>query len=453
MKTIFVSTLPYSATNADLEAFFSQIGPVRSCFIVFKDGVSTGCGYVQYALPEDAVKALELKKKKFLDKRKLKIELAVSKSIVEERKKQQDKLEKKTDDDLDVQGTLDMEKMKKQLKIKPQGPRVSSRMTSVLMSNLPDSLNKKQLFKKVRKSGNVVELKFPTDDGTAVVIYGTVQEAQKAVQQMDQHIFKGSTLSCKLQKTETEASIAKRSRLIVRNLAFHCQPANLENVFNAFGDIAECTCPKMPDGKSKGFGFVQFKHLQDAQRAITGVNGRKILGRVVAVDWALGKTEYDRLAAQDAVKESQEHESDKEENTDENLDVQEILEEDQDADMNSEDDDAKTSDNEFDFEMPARHEGEDILVNVAKKGKNDADSSSDSDNEMIHINDQEDEAISESEAEELDKPTSEDEFEQIEIRHESDEEVKKNQKRNTEICTLFIRNLSFDSSEASLHDT
>src|SRR5439155_18726807 len=32
--TLFVRRIPYDATNSDFEAFFSEIGPLRSCFLV-----------------------------------------------------------------------------------------------------------------------------------------------------------------------------------------------------------------------------------------------------------------------------------------------------------------------------------------------------------------------------------------------------------------------------------
>ena len=86
--TLFVSTIPFEATKDDLEFFFSEIGPIRSCFLVKKEGKSTGCGFVQFAVPDDAQKAMaELKKKKFQDKRTLKMAFAVRKGVAEERKK------------------------------------------------------------------------------------------------------------------------------------------------------------------------------------------------------------------------------------------------------------------------------------------------------------------------------------------------------------------------------
>lgn len=59
-STIFVSNLPYSATSTDLKTLFSDIGPVRSAFVVLEQGtgISKGVGYVSFAIREDAQLAL-----------------------------------------------------------------------------------------------------------------------------------------------------------------------------------------------------------------------------------------------------------------------------------------------------------------------------------------------------------------------------------------------------------
>ena len=60
-STIFVSNLPYSATSTDLQTLFSDIGPVRSAFVVLEQGtgVSKGVGYVSFAIREDAQAAFD----------------------------------------------------------------------------------------------------------------------------------------------------------------------------------------------------------------------------------------------------------------------------------------------------------------------------------------------------------------------------------------------------------
>lgn len=104
-STLFVRGLPYDATNEQLEAFFSEVGPVRSCFVVLdrnteqntsessevvETGITAttkaphknkGYGFVQFVLPDDADRAInELRGVKFLKQRPLLIEKAVKKS-------------------------------------------------------------------------------------------------------------------------------------------------------------------------------------------------------------------------------------------------------------------------------------------------------------------------------------------------------------------------------------
>lgn len=88
-STLFVRGLPYDATSKDLEAFFSDVGPIRKCFVVTEqrgeDGIkegepgfkNKGFGYVHYAMADDAQQALKkLSSVKFKGGRKLRMELA-----------------------------------------------------------------------------------------------------------------------------------------------------------------------------------------------------------------------------------------------------------------------------------------------------------------------------------------------------------------------------------------
>ena len=40
-KTLFVRNLPYSTTNEQLERLFSDIGPIKRCFVVKSKGKTT----------------------------------------------------------------------------------------------------------------------------------------------------------------------------------------------------------------------------------------------------------------------------------------------------------------------------------------------------------------------------------------------------------------------------
>jgi RNA recognition motif-containing protein len=83
-STLFVSNLPFTATSTDLRTLFSDIGPVRSAFVVLDrdSGVSKGVGYVSFAIKEDAKAAIEQFDSQgiVLDGRALRVQLAASKA-------------------------------------------------------------------------------------------------------------------------------------------------------------------------------------------------------------------------------------------------------------------------------------------------------------------------------------------------------------------------------------
>lgn len=88
-STLFVSNLPYSATSTDLNTLFSDIGPVRSAFVVLEHatGSSKGVGYVSFAIREDAQAAFDKVNESgeglVLDGRKLRVQWAGSKVCYE----------------------------------------------------------------------------------------------------------------------------------------------------------------------------------------------------------------------------------------------------------------------------------------------------------------------------------------------------------------------------------
>lgn len=49
------------------------------------------------------------------------------------------------------------------------------------------------------------------------------------------------------------------------------------------------------DGRRVGCAFVQLSHVAEAAKAIKQLNGSTILGRPLAVDWAVSKKQYQEV--------------------------------------------------------------------------------------------------------------------------------------------------------------
>jgi nucleolar protein 4 len=86
--TVCVSGLPYSITNAQLEEAFSEVGPVRRCFLVTNKGSDEhrGFAFVKFALQEDVNRAIELKNGSTVGGRRITVKQAAHRPSLQERR-------------------------------------------------------------------------------------------------------------------------------------------------------------------------------------------------------------------------------------------------------------------------------------------------------------------------------------------------------------------------------
>ena len=82
------------------------------------------------------------------------------------------------------------------------------------------------------------------------------------------------------------------SKLFVGNLSFNTTENNLQDTFAAHGTVVETNL--MVDrvsGRPRGFGFVTMSSPQEAQAAITALNGVSVDGRNLTVNEAKPREE------------------------------------------------------------------------------------------------------------------------------------------------------------------
>src|SRR4051794_15711788 len=81
-------------------------------------------------------------------------------------------------------------------------------------------------------------------------------------------------------------------KLYVGNLTYNVNDSDLQQMFAAHGSVQSAQIIMDRDtGRSKGFGFVEMGSDQEAQAAITGLNGKEMEGRRLTVNEARPKTE------------------------------------------------------------------------------------------------------------------------------------------------------------------
>jgi len=76
-------------------------------------------------------------------------------------------------------------------------------------------------------------------------------------------------------------------KLYVGNLAYSTTEDDLRDTFAKIGEVASAKLIIDPtNGRSKGFGFVEMATDDDAQKAISSLNGTDLHGRTITVNEA-----------------------------------------------------------------------------------------------------------------------------------------------------------------------
>ncbi|XP_077713361.1 RNA-binding protein 28 isoform X1 [Canis aureus] len=339
--TLFVSRLPPSARSEQLEELFSQVGPLKQCFVVTEKGSKAcrGFGYVTFSMLEDVQRAL----KEITTFEGCKINVTIAK------KKQRNKSKEKGENE-------NSESPKKEPK--PKKPKVAD----------------------------------------------------------------------------------KKARLIIRNLSFKCSEDDLKTVFGQYGAVLEVNIPRKPDGKMRGFAFVQFKNLLEAGKALKSMNMKEIKGRTVAVDWAVAKDKYKNTQSASAPGEKR-PEPKHQELSKENGREEEDMEEEEEEEDDTEEEEDGEEDKESRVTKPAQIQKR--AVRRAAPAESSEEDHSDEDSGLK----ERDDSIDGEELAQSDTNSEEQEDEDMQI---SKKKKRKLPSDVNEGKTVFIRNLSFDSEEEEL---
>lgn len=261
--SLYVGELDPTVTEAMLFEIFNMIGPVAS-IRVCRDAVtrrSLGYAYVNYLNAADGERALEQLNYSLIKNRACRIMWS-----------QRDPALRKTG----------------------QG--------NIFIKNLDELIDNKALHDTFAAFGNVLSCKVATDEhgrskGYGFVHYETSEAAERAIEAVngmllnDKKVYVGHHISRKERQSKLDEMKAHFTNLYVKNIDPELTQDQFYELFAKHGSVTSAVIQTDEEGKSKGFGFVNYENHDDAQKAVDALHDIEINGRKLFVARAQKKAE------------------------------------------------------------------------------------------------------------------------------------------------------------------
>ncbi|KAM4563946.1 polyadenylate-binding protein 1-like [Odontesthes bonariensis] len=162
---------------------------------------------------------------------------------------------------------------------------------NIFIKNMDESIDNKALYDTFSAFGNILSCKVVCDEkgskGYGFVHFETQEAANRAIETMngmllnDRKVFVGHFKSRKEREVEFGSKAMKFTNVYVKNFGEDYTDGKLKEVFSAFGKTLSVRVMKDEKGRSRGFGFVNYAHHEDAQKAVDEMNGKEIDGKVL----------------------------------------------------------------------------------------------------------------------------------------------------------------------------
>ncbi|XP_006839324.1 PREDICTED: polyadenylate-binding protein 1-like isoform X1 [Chrysochloris asiatica] len=172
---------------------------------------------------------------------------------------------------------------------------------NIFIKNLEDSIDNKALYDTFSTFGNILSCKVVCDEcgsrGFGFVHFETHEAANKAISTMngmllnDRKVFVGHFKSRREREAEQRTRAMEFTNVYVKNLQGDVDEQGLQDLFSQFGKMLSVKVMRDDAGHSRGFGFVNFEKHEEAQKAVTDMNGKEMSGRVLYVGRAQKRVE------------------------------------------------------------------------------------------------------------------------------------------------------------------
>ncbi|KAH7296902.1 hypothetical protein KP509_26G044100 [Ceratopteris richardii] len=258
---IYVKNLDPLVDNKILHDTFSAYGQILSCRVATNDaGESKGHGYVQFEQEEAASKAIQ-----------------------------------------EANGLLLLEKeifvgpfMKREERELAASP---SKFNNVYVKSFSDATTDADLYRIFGDFGSITSAVVMRDTngnskGFGFVNFENADDAVRAVENLNGKFIDGKEWYVGRAQKKSERQLELRERfelnhrdrtekqknvnVYVKNLDANVDERVLKDFFSSIGHVVSTKIIRLPDGQSKGIGFVQYSSPDDARKAISEMNGVKL---------------------------------------------------------------------------------------------------------------------------------------------------------------------------------
>ncbi|KAI8948987.1 polyadenylate binding protein [Xylaria longipes] len=261
--SLYVGELDPTVTEAMLFELFSQIGSVAS-IRVCRDAVtrrSLGYAYVNYNTTADGERALDELNYTQIKNRPCRI------------------MWSQRDPNLRKSG---------------QG--------NIFIKNLDAAIDNKALHDTFAAFGNILSCKVAQDEtgnskGYGFVHYETDEAAAAAIKHVngmllnEKKVYVGHHIPKKDRQSKFEEMKANFTNVYVKNISTDASDDDFRDLFEKYGDVTSSSLARDSEGKSRGFGFVNFTTHESAAKAVDELNGRDFQGQDLYVGRAQKKHE------------------------------------------------------------------------------------------------------------------------------------------------------------------
>ncbi|CAA0842927.1 Polyadenylate-binding protein 7 [Striga hermonthica] len=149
---------------------------------------------------------------------------------------------------------------------------------------------------------NVASVRVCRDSSTGrSLCYGYVnflshQDAIRAIEEKNHSSLKGRAIRVTWSHRDPDARRSGVGNVFIKNLSESIDCIKLQEMFQKFGNILSCKVVTSDDGKSKGYGFVQFESENSAKAAIEELNGSTNEGKQMFVAKFMKKSDRANLS-------------------------------------------------------------------------------------------------------------------------------------------------------------